>query len=208
MRNNKLLLSFLAVVAVGALGVGSTLAYFTDSETATNVVTMGKVDIRLTEPNWSEDGAMDIVPGALIDKDPTVTVLADSEDCYVRVLVDIETEMDGFDYEGIWNGLDVDDSWTPVVDENDSTKRYFYYNEKVDMNGEEKELDSVFKHVAIPSAWGNAYVGQEFDIVITAEAVQADNLPGEFNAVGWNGITWSADGAVEASPVETTSAPQ
>ena len=46
----KSLVSLLAAVSlVAVVGVGSTLAYFTDSDVATNVVTMGHVDIVLTE---------------------------------------------------------------------------------------------------------------------------------------------------------------
>ena len=55
---------------VGSLAVGGTLAWFTDTETATNVVTMGNVDITLSE-DGGEDGAIidggleytDVMPG-------------------------------------------------------------------------------------------------------------------------------------------------
>lgn len=33
---------------------GSAMAYFTDSEQAKNHITIGKVDISLTEPNWDK----------------------------------------------------------------------------------------------------------------------------------------------------------
>ena len=41
----KLVLSLAAAALVGTLAVGGTLAWFTDTETATNVVTTGNVDI-------------------------------------------------------------------------------------------------------------------------------------------------------------------
>ena len=50
----KVALTAAAVALVGTLAVGGTLAWFTDTETATNVVTMGKVDILL-----KEDGGTD-----------------------------------------------------------------------------------------------------------------------------------------------------
>ena len=40
MNKKKLLTMVLALVLIGAVGVGATLAYFTDNDSATNVVTM------------------------------------------------------------------------------------------------------------------------------------------------------------------------
>ena len=51
----KYALALAAAAMVGTLAVGGTLAWFTDTETATNVVTMGNVDITLSE-NGGEDG--------------------------------------------------------------------------------------------------------------------------------------------------------
>lgn len=45
----------LAAVAV----VGGTLAYFTDTDEAENVFTVGNVSIDLTEPNWDAEGSKD-----------------------------------------------------------------------------------------------------------------------------------------------------
>ena len=49
----------ICLLAVAA--IGGTLAYFTDNETATNVFTMGKVDIELTETEWVDPDA--VFPG-------------------------------------------------------------------------------------------------------------------------------------------------
>lgn len=81
----------LAVVAIG----GATLAYFTDqTETVTNTFTVGKVDIDLWE---TEDGTpngtvtrigrtnIKVAPGTDIAKNPTVKVVANSEDCWLFV---------------------------------------------------------------------------------------------------------------------------
>ena len=42
----KYALALAAAAMVGTLAVGGTLAWFTDTETATNVVTMGNVDYK------------------------------------------------------------------------------------------------------------------------------------------------------------------
>lgn len=84
----------LAVVAIG----GATLAYFTDTTPAVkNTFTVGKVDIDLWE---NEDGTTNsnkvsgrtdikVAPGSDIKKNPTVSVTADSEDCWLFVQMDI-----------------------------------------------------------------------------------------------------------------------
>ena len=45
MKKKSIITMVAALAFVGAIGVGSTLAYFTDNDAATNVVTMGHVDI-------------------------------------------------------------------------------------------------------------------------------------------------------------------
>ncbi len=69
----------LAAVAV----VGGTLAYFTDTDEATNVFTTGKVDIALEE-NFDEDNAK-LLPGIenAVTKEVSIKVETGSEDAYV-----------------------------------------------------------------------------------------------------------------------------
>lgn len=71
-----------ALALVGLCGVGATMAYFTDADTATNHFTVGKVDIDLTEDHWDpsadndKDGIPDVqevTPKQEYAKDPTIT---------------------------------------------------------------------------------------------------------------------------------------
>ena len=75
------------IVAILAVGIiGGTLAYFTDTTKAkVNTFTVGNVDITLTEPKWDEDGdaARNLMPGNSYAKDPTITVVEGSQDCWV-----------------------------------------------------------------------------------------------------------------------------
>lgn len=80
----------LAVVAIG----GATLAYFTDTDEAKNTFTVGNVEIKLDETNVDapqgdrvQENSYKLIPGVSYVKDPTVTVLEGSEDCYVRMKV-------------------------------------------------------------------------------------------------------------------------
>lgn len=64
-----------ACAMIGAIAVGGTMAYLTDSETATNTFTVGKVQVDLEEPNYpgnTDDGVKDLVPNQIVKKDPQV----------------------------------------------------------------------------------------------------------------------------------------
>ena len=96
-----LLLVLCAVLLVGA-SVAATVAYLTSTKTVTNTFTVGNVQIKLDEANLDAetgetlDGRTEsgnenvrLIPGRTIGKDPTVTVLQDSENCYVRMKVKV-----------------------------------------------------------------------------------------------------------------------
>ena len=82
----KLTAVALVVCMLAIMLVGASLAYFTDTDEATNTFTMGKVDIMLTEPEWTKNnpnGIAKLMPGTVIDKDPTITAVEKSEDAYL-----------------------------------------------------------------------------------------------------------------------------
>lgn len=103
-RNRKLrkaLALLCSVVALIAISVSATLAYLTDSEAATNVFTVGQVGISLAETKTDEMGnpfagadpvtrnEYKLIPGHTYTKDPTVSMDANSESAYVRMLVTV-----------------------------------------------------------------------------------------------------------------------
>ncbi len=82
--------TIVSLVLIVCIAVGATLAWLTDTtSTIENTFTVGKVDIDLTETKPTNNTAK-MVPGSSIDKDPKITVAADSEDCYVFVRI-VET---------------------------------------------------------------------------------------------------------------------
>ena len=90
----KLTAIFLCVALAAIAIVGASLAYFTDTDSATNTFTVGKVEITLdetdvTNPNGPrvKANSYKLMPGTTYTKDPTVTVLKGSEDSYVRMKV-------------------------------------------------------------------------------------------------------------------------
>lgn len=73
----KITAIFLCVALVAIAIVGASLAYFTDTKTATNTFTMGDVKITLDEANANGEGRVtsneyNVYPGAVVTKDPTV----------------------------------------------------------------------------------------------------------------------------------------
>ena len=76
MRKGKKMTAGILGALTLVMVTGSAMAYFTDSEQAKNHITIGKVDISLTEPNWDkvpDKEKENIVPGKELVKDPTIT---------------------------------------------------------------------------------------------------------------------------------------
>lgn len=81
-----------AALLVGGVA-GGTLAWLTaESQEVQNTFTVGDITIKLDETTKGDtaDGKYKIVPGGKSAKDPTVTVEAGSEECYVYVLIENE----------------------------------------------------------------------------------------------------------------------
>lgn len=98
------------VVALLAVGIiGGTLAYFTDTDDATNTFTMGNVGITLTEPSYQgEEGVLHVYPGQTIDKDPTIAVDEGSEDCWLIATVTISNKSDLYN---LFKDTEVEQNW-------------------------------------------------------------------------------------------------
>ena len=98
-RNKALVLTLCAVLLVVATVMG-TLAYLTAGDKVTNTFTIGNITMTLDEAKVGADGkaiagedrvkgnAYHLVPGHKYDKDPTVHIAANSDDCWVFVKVE------------------------------------------------------------------------------------------------------------------------
>ena len=183
MKKKKLIELAATVSLLAVIGVGSTLAYFTDNTSATNVITMGHVDITLTEETDDEDVSSkedcglvykDVVPGDVLSKKPVIRVDAESEDCYLRVEITV-ADLDGEQTKELLSGIDIGENWKLGND------GYFYYQSVfvADKSNEDNNKLPLFTKVTIPDAWGNEVAEKTFTIKITAEAIQADNFTPE-----------------------------
>ena len=112
MKKKSILMAAIAVMLVAVLVVGGTLAYFTDTKSATNTLTVGDVKIKLDESNVNDpDGDRvtsneytGMLPGIQYKKDPVVTNTG-KNGAYVRAVVTIENGMN-------WMGLYNENVWT------------------------------------------------------------------------------------------------
>lgn len=126
MKTKKVLVAIVALVLVVACTVGGTLAWLSaQADEVKNTFTVGKIEIELTETfnNEAKDAWVGkIVPGAEQAKDPTITVLAGSEKCYVYALVNNEMLVDG----AVAVATDISTTdWTPVA--TSGTKTLYRY---------------------------------------------------------------------------------
>jgi len=185
----KALLFMLCAALVVSATVFGTLAYLTDTETVTNTFTVGKVYIDLDEAKVNPDGtyttdhdnrvkenAYHLLPGHTYYKDPTVTVEADSEESYVRMLVtfNFSSQLDaifaptGAEMTSIFNGYE-SANWAlheVSKDETANTRTYeFRYvgeDSKGTKDGTVKKaengaivLDDLFDSITIPGSITN-----------------------------------------------------
>lgn len=102
-----LLLSLATVLMVFGL-IGSSIAWLmTSTDPIVNVFTYGDIQIKLEETTGDR---YKMTPGATLEKDPKITVLADSEDCWLFVKIDesaVEKLSDYIDYS-------IADGWTAL----------------------------------------------------------------------------------------------
>ena len=108
-RVRKPVALLLALVLVLGIAIGGTIAWLTDTTgEVKNTFTTSDVDIDLKETKTD----FQMVPGHTIEKDPKVSVTADSEDCWLFVEITEKNNLDKFISYAIEAG------WEPVVAEN------------------------------------------------------------------------------------------
>lgn len=175
----KILAMTLCVAMLAVAVIGGTLAYFTDTDDAENVFTVGNVDIVLTEPNWDSSGSEDapeVYPGEALAKDPTVTNNG-ANPCFVRIRV---TGLDSLGDAGMityrtgYVQGKLGDDWALHTD------GYFYYTKVLGLG---ETTDALFDQIVMPVGLENGDAETEYYVNVYAEAVQAQGARPSFAAV-------------------------
>lgn len=176
----KRMVTICLVVALVLTAVaGGTLAYFTDKDDATNTFTVGNVDITLTEPNWNTSGSADapeVYPGEALAKDPTVKNTG-ANPCFVRIKVaglDCLGNAGMITYKTDYVKDKLGDNWVL------NTDGYFYYNQVLEVGA---TTDALFDQIVMPTGLENGNAITNYNVVVTAEAVQAQGAKASWSAV-------------------------
>ena len=114
----KIVAAALACVLCVGLGIGGTLAWLVDdTDPVVNTFTTSNIDITLAETDTKADtddnvatNAYKMIPGYTIAKDPKVTVVKDSEACWLFVKIVESTDVKFSDYMT----YEIADGWTAL----------------------------------------------------------------------------------------------
>ena len=195
MRKSKkqLLRTLIACGLVVSVAAGGTVAYLTDAETATNTFTVGKVKIDLEEPGYpgnDSDEVKNIVPNQEIVKDPQIENTGNNDALvFLRVEVPQETfaELDAGNNVGekklqdLFKLNNVSDQWEllrteTVTGEGGKAKTSYVYGYKKTL-GKGATTDKLFQKVQMKNAVESDLSGNVEDIIVTACAIQATDIP-------------------------------
>lgn len=197
-----MLMTLCAIILVVATVFG-TMAYLTSTDEVVNTFTVGNVAIKLDEAKVGTDGkaltgadatrvkenSYKLLPGHVYDKDPTVTVLAGSEESYVKMTVTVNkaNELDaifapgGANLTSIFGGYDAT-NWIAKGDTKDATantRTYeFWYKEAVGAPTGDVALDALFDTITVPGTITKEQLAtiKGMTITVNAYAIQADGF--------------------------------
>ena len=179
----KKIIAVCLIVALAATAViGGTLAYFTDKDVAKNTFTVGNVDIELTEPKWTSTGSQDapeVYPGEPLAKDPTVENIG-ANPCFVRVKVT------GLDCLGDAGMITTRYKWADGYNTAQWVYHNGYYYYMVNGSGVMQpgtKSAPLFDQIVIPTGLTNGDATTLYNVVVTAEAVQAQGAKASFAQV-------------------------
>lgn len=198
----------LAVCLVVLSIASSTMAYFTDTASKTQVFTSGNVDIEFATPAifaGDSEVAQSVHPGEEIGKAGTV-VNVGSEDAFVGIVISVDKYKTGKDITKLFTGLANANVVVKVVstsnDDGNTSNGTIYVYCKTKLNGlatstQTTEKITFFDNITIPADWDNSEMSafKGATITVTAYATQVFGFndaktalttafPTEWSAVG------------------------
>lgn len=175
----KIFLIALAACLITLSVAGSSLAYFTDTDTKANVFTSGNVDIQLNmevyDPNNSETKTK-MYPGMDYDNYATIKNIG-SEKAYVGAIIEVvlpsglPNTLTVADVAGIFKNLDL--ATTKYTATTNGYKFYVVIGEL-----DTTATATVFEKVSIPAAWDHKEMAifKDMTVNVTGYAVQTVGL--------------------------------
>lgn len=177
MKKKILALTLVFALAL-ALGIGGTVAWLTaQTDSVVNTFTVGDINITLAETSSNQDTDNDpntnsykMVPGATITKDPKVTVLKNSEACWLFVKVEKSTNF------GTFMEYEMADGWTLVDGQTDVYYRTVAATSTADATFSVIKNDSITVKSTVTKEMLTASTFTSPSLKITAYAIQSANL--------------------------------
>ena len=172
MKNKKIRkLALLIIAIITIVGLGGLFAYLSDTDQKTNVFTLGKIDIELTESNWNPSNAQNVLPGQPIPKNPTINNIGrNSAYVYIKVVNPIVQLTSG---EGVLFNYTINSGWTQLeqVESCGYKATTYYYNDALNASS---STNALFDNVTINDYSDN--VGEEQLLDIYAYGIQSTYL--------------------------------
>ena len=189
----------LCVCLLAVAVAGGTLAYFTDSKTATNTFTMGNVTITLDEtdvanPTGSrvQQNSYTVAPGMEVTKDPIVHNIG-SNGAYLRAKVNVSgwraivtacypSFTTAFGADGYEDSLlllvdQLGDGWSVESAENGTADGDVLFVLKYDgVLDAGEDTSAMFETVTVPEGLNNQTAASFRSMTVQAEAIQSDNF--------------------------------
>ena len=161
----KALVLLLAVVLVLGGTIGGTMAWLIDdTEAVANVFTDSDVDIDFEETTKNYQ----MIPGHTIDKDPTVTVNANSEKCYLFVKID--ESADYGDYLTYAVKIDENKEWRTFEDANKNTVKGVYY--RIVEKSESKQTFSILGSGSYDNGTDGSFSWSDNQVLVKPEVTK------------------------------------
>ena len=183
-KSKKFLVSFLAVIVIAASLAAPTYSWLSSkSEKVVNTFAGGVITVTVDEAQVDTNGkrieggervianSYKYAAGAVLDKDPTPTVLKGSVPCYVFLCVDNELN-------NLFSMNSNTDDWSAVAEED--SKTIYIYKETVDAehSAEDIMLSPIFTQVTVSKELTQDDVAKlgEKKLSVTAYAIQTEAL--------------------------------
>ncbi len=193
MKKKKTIIA--AIVLLLGFLVGGAIAYFTDTDNATNVFTIGNVDIELEEPNWDTtdddnnnvpDASQDLMPGQTIAKDPKINNISTTNPAYVFAKVEVPcttatspaTPAELFSYTLNSGWTELSTAAVACTSGGSATHVYYYGSgNTLTSLAAEASTPAVFNNVTLLSTLtGNEGLSGNKNIVVTGYGIQTQGL--------------------------------
>lgn len=185
-KSQKILITSILLAVIALVSVPSTMSWLSyTSSPVVNTFAGGAISVTLDEAKVDADGkaitgsdaqrvtenSYKYVPGAVLDKDPTTTVLKGSEECYVFLCVDNQLN-DKFsaNYDT--------KSWLEVASADGKT----LYAYKATVDAEKSENDIALEPIFTTITVSDTLTAEDIEklgsktLTVTAYAVQTDSL--------------------------------